>query len=155
MFMWPSSVLLAVSRWPPLIDILLEKGCPPLFQLFYLEQAYIPIEKIITTSKQSASTSWQCNTSGNRHQPATYGDLSLKRDIWILSCYFTYLTTLWWLKEGLSIFFDSSTVLCHRVQQIRVGAIIATSVLFHKWYFPYPYCIKTSTVGVRKISFVK
>ena len=36
------------------------------------EQAYIPIEKIIRTSKQSASTSWQCNTSGNRHQPATY-----------------------------------------------------------------------------------
>ena len=42
------------------------------------EQAYIPIEKIIRTSKQSASTSWQCNTSGNRHQPATYGDLCLK-----------------------------------------------------------------------------
>ena len=43
------------------------------------EQAYIPIEKIIRTSKQSASTSWQCNTSGNHHQPATYGDLSLNR----------------------------------------------------------------------------
>ncbi len=42
------------------------------------EQAYIPIEKIIRTSKQSASTSWQCNTSGNHHQPATYGDLCLK-----------------------------------------------------------------------------
>ncbi len=42
------------------------------------EQAYIPIEKIIRTSKQSASTSWQCNTSGNHHQPATYGDFCLK-----------------------------------------------------------------------------
>ena len=31
------------------------------------KQAYIPIEKIMRTSKQSASTSWQCNTSGNRH----------------------------------------------------------------------------------------
>ncbi len=55
------------------------------------EQAYIPIEKIIRTSKQSASTSWQCNTSGNRHQPATYGDLCLKRNIegtiWRWSCY--------------------------------------------------------------------
>ena len=28
---------------------------------------------------QSALTSWQCNTSGNHHQPATYGDLCLKR----------------------------------------------------------------------------
>ncbi len=43
------------------------------------EQAYIPIEKIIRTSKQSASTSWQCNTTGNHHQPATYGDLCLNR----------------------------------------------------------------------------
>ena len=45
------------------------------------KQAYIPIEKIIRTSKQSASTSWQCNTSGNHHQPTTYGDLCLK---WII-----------------------------------------------------------------------
>ncbi len=43
------------------------------------KQAYFPIEKIIGTSKQSASTSWQCNTSGNLHQPAKYGDLCLKR----------------------------------------------------------------------------
>ncbi len=33
---------------------------------------HIPIEKIIRTSKQSASTSWQFNTSENRHQSATY-----------------------------------------------------------------------------------
>ncbi len=33
------------------------------------KQVYIPIEKMI---KQSASTSSQCNTSRNRHQPATY-----------------------------------------------------------------------------------
>ncbi len=45
------------------------------------KQAYIPIEKIIRTSKQSTSTSRQCNTSGNRHQPATYGDLCLKRSV--------------------------------------------------------------------------
>ncbi len=43
------------------------------------EQAYIPIDKIIRTYKQSASTSLECNTSGNRHQPDTYGDLSLNR----------------------------------------------------------------------------
>ena len=34
---------------------------------------------MIRLSKQSASTSWQCNTSGNHHQPATYGDKGLKR----------------------------------------------------------------------------
>ncbi len=45
----------------------------------FSEQAYIPIEKIIRTSKQSASTSLQCNTSENLHQPATYGDLCVKR----------------------------------------------------------------------------
>ncbi len=31
-----------------------------------------PPNKTIRTSKQSVSTSWQCNTSGNRHQPATH-----------------------------------------------------------------------------------
>ncbi len=43
------------------------------------DHAYIPIEKIIRKPKQSASTSWKCNTSGNRHQPTTYGDLCLKQ----------------------------------------------------------------------------
>ncbi len=43
-----------------------------------MKQAYVPIEKILRKSRQSPSTSWQCNTSGNRHQPATYGDLCLK-----------------------------------------------------------------------------
>ncbi len=52
---------------------------PLSYQRKKAEQAYIPIEKIIRTSKQSASTSWQCKTSGKHHQPATYGDLVLKR----------------------------------------------------------------------------
>ena len=40
--------------------------------LFYEYQAYIPIEKMIRLSKESASTSLQCKTSGNHHHPATY-----------------------------------------------------------------------------------
>ena len=32
----------------------------------------IPIEYILGISKQSGSTSWQWNQSGNHHQPATY-----------------------------------------------------------------------------------
>ena len=34
---------------------------------------------MIRISKQSASPYWQCNTSGNHHQLATYGERSLKR----------------------------------------------------------------------------
>ncbi len=48
------------------------------------KQTYIHIEKIIRTSKQSALTSWQCNTSGNHHQSATYGYLSLKQFVHLL-----------------------------------------------------------------------
>ncbi len=61
------------------------------------EQAYIPVEKIIRTSMQSASTSWQCNTSGNHHQPATYGDLCLKWYQWALYslCFCWWVPGLW------------------------------------------------------------
>ncbi len=33
---------------------------------------------MIAVSKQSASTSWQCNSSGNHHLPATYRDKGMK-----------------------------------------------------------------------------
>ena len=59
----------------PSLSVLLDKRPP----YKHTEQAFIPIEKMIRTSMQSASTSWQCNTSENPHQPATYGDLCLNR----------------------------------------------------------------------------
>ncbi len=49
---------------------------PSICRMHFIET--ITKEKIIKTSKQSASTCGQCNISGNRNQPATYGDLSLK-----------------------------------------------------------------------------
>ncbi len=52
-------------------ESLYNSHCIKITMHFKTEQAYIPIEKIIRTSLQ-------CNTSGNRHQPATYGDLCLK-----------------------------------------------------------------------------
>ncbi len=53
---------------------------------------YIPIEKIIRTVKQSASTSWQCNTSGKPPQSSetdTRHSFNISRSPWIsvdLSC---------------------------------------------------------------------
>ena len=45
----------------------------------YMKQAYIPIQKIIRTSKQSASTSWHQGITIT--QPHNYGDLCFKRVI--------------------------------------------------------------------------
>ncbi len=83
------------SAWNPFIrstkQLWPKQFINTLTKMFLLtKQAYIPIEKIIRTSKQSASTSWQCNTTGNRHQPATYGDLCLKR----------FIKLIFWKIEG-------------------------------------------------------
>ncbi len=56
------------------------------------EQAYIPIEKIITdiirTSKQS----------GNRYQPATHGDLCLKRESWVTDNQMAFWLSIFFLS---------------------------------------------------------
>ncbi len=113
-----------------------------------MKQAYIPIEKIIRTSKQSALTSWQCNTSGNCHQPATYGDLCLKCtlvcfrtcfDIWWNSsykyCSFTFLYSK--LKKVFlpSSIYEEDFIQISVVESVEYVLLPCVSLLATRWHW--------------------